>query len=123
ITSAGARFYVDHAHPEYSSPEVSSAWDALIWDKAGDLVMHRAAQAAGQVEGQPQLKIYKNNVDGKGASYGSHENYLYPRELDIEVLQQALIPHFVTRQIFTGSGRVGLGQMGQEPGFQLSQRA
>ena len=123
ITSSGARFYVDHAHPEYSSPETTSAWDALVWDKAGDIVMHRAAVASGEVEDQPQLKIYKNNVDGKGASYGTHENYLYPRQLDVEAVQQALIPHFVTRQVFTGSGRVGLGQTGQEPGFQLSQRA
>lgn len=123
ITSSGARFYVDHAHPEYSSPENTSAWDAVVWDKAGDLIMHRAAVASGQVEGQPELKIYKNNVDGKGASYGSHENYLYPRALDVEVVQQALIPHFVTRQIYTGAGRLGLGVAGQEPGFQISQRA
>lgn len=123
ITSAGARFYVDHAHPEYSSPETTNAWDAVIWDKAGDVVMHRAAVASGRVEGHPELKIYKNNVDGKGASYGSHENYLYPRALDVEQVQQALIPHFVTRQVFTGAGRLGLGVQGQEPGFQISQRA
>lgn len=123
ITSSGARFYVDHAHPEYSSPENISAWDAVVWDKAGDLIMHRAAVASGEVEDQPQLKIYKNNVDGKGASYGSHENYLYPRALDVETVQQALIPHFVTRQIYTGAGRLGLGVTGQESGFQISQRA
>lgn len=123
ITSSGARFYVDHAHPEYSSPETTSAWDCVVWDKAGDIVMHQAAQASGKVEGQPELKIYKNNVDGKGASYGSHENYMYPRSVDIEKVQQALIPHFVTRQIFTGAGRIGLGIAGEEPGFQISQRA
>ena len=123
ITSSGARFYVDHAHPEYSSPETTSAWDCVVWDKAGDIIMHKAAQASGKVEGQPELKIYKNNVDGKGASYGSHENYLYPRSVDIDKVQQALIPHFVTRQIFTGAGRIGLGVSGEEPGFQISQRA
>lgn len=123
ITSSGARFYVDHAHPEYSSPETTSAWNCVVWDKAGDIIMHQAAQASGNVEGQPELKIYKNNVDGKGASYGSHENYLYPRSVDIEKVQQALIPHFVTRQIYTGAGRVGLGVSGEEPGFQISQRA
>lgn len=123
ITPAGARFYVDHAHPEYSSPEVTCAYDLVVWDQAGDRVMHAAAQAAGQVEGQPELKIYKNNVDGKGASYGAHENYLYPRSLDVEDVHQALIPHFVTRQIYAGAGRVGLGQAGEQPGFQISQRA
>ncbi|HEY4599394.1 depupylase/deamidase Dop, partial [Corynebacterium sp.] len=82
-----------------------------------------AAQAAGQVEGQPELKIYKNNVDGKGASYGAHENYLYPRSLNVEDVHQALVPHFVTRQIYAGAGRVGLGQAGEQAGFQISQRA
>lgn len=123
ITPAGARFYVDHAHPEYSSPEVTCAYDLVVWDQAGDRVMHAAAQAAGQVEGQPELKIYKNNVDGKGASYGAHENYLYPRSLDVEAVHQALIPHFVTRQIYAGAGRVGLGVTGEQEGFQISQRA
>lgn len=123
ITANGARFYVDHAHPEYSSPETTSAWDAVIWDKAGDIIMHQAARAAGAIDGQPELKIYKNNVDGKGASYGSHENYLYPRGWKIEDVQQALIPHFVTRQIYTGAGRVGIGVAGATSGFQISQRA
>lgn len=118
ITANGARFYVDHAHPEYSSPESATAYDAVVWDKAGDIIMHRAAEAA-----EPELKIYKNNVDGKGASYGSHENYLYPRDLDVEDVQAALIPHFVTRQVFCGAGRIGLGQQGEQPGFQISQRA
>lgn len=123
VTTSGARFYVDHAHPEYSSPETTNAWDAVIWDKAGELVMHTAAQAAGQVEDQPTLTIHKNNVDGKGASYGAHENYLYPRTYEAEAIQAALIPHFVTRQVYTGAGRIGLGEAGQEQGFQISQRA
>ncbi|MGO2851951.1 MAG: depupylase/deamidase Dop, partial [Corynebacterium variabile] len=123
VTTSGARFYVDHAHPEYSSPETTDAWDAVIWDKAGELMMHEAAVASGQVEDQPRLQIHKNNVDGKGASYGAHENYLYPRSYDAEAVQAALIPHFVTRQVYTGAGRVGLGESGQNPGFQISQRA
>lgn len=123
VTTSGARFYVDHAHPEYSSPETTDAWDAVIWDKAGELMMHAAAEAAGQVDGQPRLQIHKNNVDGKGASYGAHENYLHPRTYDTEAVQAALIPHFVTRQIYCGAGRVGLGEAGHTPGFQISQRA
>ena len=34
ILTNGARLYVDHAHPEYSSPEVTNARDAVLWDKA-----------------------------------------------------------------------------------------
>jgi len=75
------------------------------------------------VEGQPRLQIHKNNVDGKGASYGAHENYLYPRDYDAAAVQAALIPHFVTRQVYCGAGRVGLGETGQTAGFQISQRA
>ncbi|MEJ5919870.1 depupylase/deamidase Dop [Corynebacterium sp. H78] len=124
----GARFYVDHAHPEYSAPETTSAWDAVIADRAGDHIMLEAAKLAAQEiddEGNPGpvLKIYRNNVDGKGASYGTHENYLFRRETDFANIVVGLTPFFVTRQIFTGAGRVGLGQRGQEAGFQVSQRA
>ena len=106
----GARFYVDHAHPEYSSPEVTNAWDAMVYDAAGDHILMQAVAdtAAFSSQGKsvldgldpcPPLKIYKNNVDGKGASYGAHENYRYRRDIDFEVIAQALIPFFVTRQV------------------------
>ena len=42
----GARFYVDHAHPEYSSPEVTNPRDAALWDAAGDRIMERSAELA-----------------------------------------------------------------------------
>ncbi|WP_291313567.1 depupylase/deamidase Dop [Corynebacterium sp. UBA2622] len=134
VTSNGARFYVDHAHPEYSSPEVSNAWDAMVYDAAGDIVLGRAAENIARLHGEgvsvlkdkapcPPLKFYKNNVDGKGASYGSHENYQYSRHTDFPALAQALIPFFVTRQVIIGAGRVGIGQEGERDGFQISQRA
>ena len=131
----GARFYVDHAHPEYSAPETTSARDALVADLAGDRIMLEAAQLVGRgsvgagssrsdADSEPiELKIYRNNVDGKGASYGAHENYQFRRDTDFDAIIGGLTPFFVTRQVFTGSGRVGLGQKGQEPGFQISQRA
>ncbi|WNM23190.1 depupylase/deamidase Dop [Demequina capsici] len=118
----GARFYVDHAHPEYSGPEVRSARDAVRWDAAGDVIALTAAQRYQEIEGE-RVALYKNNVDGKGASYGTHENYLIRRDLDFDALAVALIPHLVTRQVYTGSGRVGLGLHGEAAGFQLSQRA
>ncbi|AWB84003.1 depupylase/deamidase Dop [Corynebacterium liangguodongii] len=134
VTANGARFYVDHAHPEYSSPEVSNAWDAMIYDAAGDIVLNDAAAIITDLHNQqvsvlkdkapcPPLKFYKNNVDGKGASYGSHENYQYSRHTDFGRLAQALIPFFVTRQVLIGAGRVGIGQESEREGFQISQRA
>ena len=123
VLSNGARFYVDHAHPEYSAPEVDSPYDAVVWDKAGELIMHRAGVASSATEGNARLKLYKNNVDGKGASYGAHENYLVRRATPFESIVDSLTPHLVTRQVYSGAGRVGLGQEGGTPGFQLSQRA
>ena len=121
----GARFYVDHAHPEYSSPEVLTPRDALIWDRAGEVVARRAMKALdeGSADAPAQIVLYKNNVDGKGAAYGSHENYLVRRDVPFEALAEVLTPFLVTRPVLVGSGRVGIGQRSERPGFQISQRA
>lgn len=134
VTTNGARYYVDHGHPEYSSPEVSNAWDAMIYDAAGDYVLNKSAadirelwdqqiSVLDKIDPCPPLKFYKNNVDGKGQSYGSHENYQYSRKTDFARLTQALIPFFVTRQVIIGAGRMGIGQESEREGFQISQRA
>src|ERR1700742_5120975 len=123
ILTNGARLYVDHAHPEYSAPEVTNARDAVIWDKAGERVMEEAAVRAATVPGQPRLQLYKNNVDGKGASYRNHENYLMARSTPFTAVIAGLTPFFVSRQVVCGSGRVGVGAAGEEAGFQLSQLA
>lgn len=122
ILTNGARLYVDHAHPEYSSPEVTTPWDAVLWDRAGQQIMAQAARAA-TAAGPFPIRLYKNNTDNKGASYGCHENYLMRRSTPFANIVRDLTPFFVTRQIFTGAGRVGRGQEGREPGFQISQRA
>lgn len=122
VLANGARFYVDHAHPEYSGPEVTNARDAVLWDRAGDAVALAATQFYEREEGE-RVALYKNNVDGKGASYGTHENFLIRRDTDFDDVVQYLTAHLVTRQVFTGAGRVGLGQRGESVGFQISQRA
>jgi proteasome accessory factor A len=123
ILTNGARLYVDHAHPEYSSPEVTNPRDAVLWDRAGEVVMERAAAATSSAMGGQQILLYKNNTDNKGASYGCHENYLMRRSTPFADIVKHLIPFFITRQIFTGSGRLGVGQDGSSKVFQLSQRA
>jgi Pup amidohydrolase len=123
ILTNGARLYVDHAHPEYSSPEVTNPRDAVLWDKAGERVMAQAARLVAQVPGAHPIQLYKNNTDNKGASYGAHENYLMRRETPFADIVRHLTPFFVSRQVVTGSGRVGLGQDGRGEGFQISQRA
>lgn len=127
----GARLYVDHAHPEYSSPEVLTPYDALVWDRAGEAVAQRAmaalddafVQDAHVAGDKGETVLYKNNVDGKGAAYGSHENYLVRRDLPLEDLTAVLTPFLITRPVLVGAGRVGIGQQSQQPGFQISQRA
>lgn len=122
ILTNGARLYVDHAHPEYSSPEVTNPADAVLWDRAGMEIMAEAAEVATR-SGPFTIQLYKNNTDNKGASYGCHENYLMRRATAFSDIVRDLTPFFVTRQVFSGAGRVGRGQESREPGFQLSQRA
>ncbi len=123
ILTNGARLYVDHAHPEYSTPECTNPRDAVIWDKAGERVMADAARRAAQVPGTQPIQLYKNNTDNKGASYGCHENYLMKRETSFSEIVRHLTPFFVTRQVVCGAGRVGIGVDGRTDGFQISQRA
>ena len=123
VLTNGARFYVDHAHPEYSSPEVTNPWDAVVWDRAGMVLAARAAAAAQHMPGGHEIVLYKNNTDGKGASYGTHENYLVDRQVPFRSIIDVMTPFLVTRQVFTGAGRVGIGQDGRAEGFQLSSRA
>jgi len=123
ILTNGARLYVDHAHPEYATPEVTNPRDIVLWDKAGEQVMAEAARRAARVPGTQPIQLYKNNTDGKGASYGAHENYLMSRRTPFIEIIRGLIPFFVTRQVFAGAGRVGIGTEGRTQGFQLSQRA
>ncbi|MGZ6826064.1 MAG: depupylase/deamidase Dop, partial [Mycobacteriales bacterium] len=92
-------------------------------DKAGERVMEVAAQRALQVPGTAPIQLYKNNTDNKGASYGTHENYLMARQTPFAEIVRHLTPFFVSRQVVVGAGRVGLGQDGREHGFQVSQRA
>jgi proteasome accessory factor A len=127
ILPNGARYYVDHAHPEYSTPECLSPRSLVIHDKAGERILERSlAVVAAEIPSSPALAIYKNNSDGKGNSYGTHENYLMDRATPFGDIVRDLTPFFVSRQIFTGAGKVGLEAQWDERGkhvFQLTQRA
>ena len=119
----GARWYVDHAHPEYSAPEVLRAREAVVTDRAGEEIARRSMDILAAADGIPEVALFKNNTDGKGASYGTHENYLVDREVPFERIVSAMLPFLATRQVLVGSGRVGLGTRGEVPGYQLSSRA
>src|SRR3989304_9136255 len=104
----GARYYVDHAHPEYSTPECASPRDLVVHDKAGERILERSLQELRRAlpAGQ-RVAVYKNNKDGKGNSYGTHENYLMDRATPFAAIVRDLTPFFVSRQGFTGAGKLG----------------
>ncbi|MGZ8565734.1 MAG: depupylase/deamidase Dop [Actinomycetota bacterium] len=127
ILPNGARYYVDHAHPEYSTPECLTARELVVHDKAGERILERSLDVlARDMPSAPALSIYKNNSDGKGNSYGTHENYLVDRATPFADIVRDLTPFFVSRQVFTGAGKVGLEAQWDDRGgqrFQLTQRA
>ncbi len=122
VLANGARLYVDHAHPEYSAPETLDPLEATLYDKAGERVMYQAARAASEIGGKT-VSLYKNNSDGKGNSYGAHENYLLARETPFGDVIRYATTFLVTRQIFTGAGKVGSENDRPEVEFQITQRA
>jgi proteasome accessory factor A len=127
VLTNGARYYVDHAHPEYSTPECANALQVVLYDKAGERILLRSMEAAAKSLPNGQgIVVYKNNSDGKGNSYGTHENYLMDRAVPFGRIVQHVMPHFVTRQLFAGAGKVGTEAAatgGIDVTFQLSQRA
>ncbi|HEY5905576.1 MAG TPA: depupylase/deamidase Dop, partial [Actinomycetota bacterium] len=127
ILPNGARYYVDHAHPEYSTPECITPRELVVHDKAGERILERSLhEVARSMPSAPPLSIYKNNSDGKGNSYGTHENYLVDRATPFGDIVRDLTPFFVTRIVFTGAGKVGAEAPWDERSraiYQLTQRA
>lgn len=125
VLTNGARYYVDHAHPEFSTPETTNPRDTVLWDKAGELILAESIRRAMEVmPAGVRVHVYKNNSDGKGNSYGTHENYLFDRKVPFGRLAASIMPFFVTRQVFCGAGKVGCEESGVKAvNYQISQRA
>lgn len=127
VLSNGARFYNDHAHPEYSTPECATLRDIVAQDKAGERVLEECMRRrnshlpAGQT-----CRLYKNNTDFQGHSYGCHDNFLMHRAVPWERIVRDIVSFLVTRQIFAGAGKLGVegeDEAGQPGVFQLAQRS
>jgi len=127
VLTNGARYYVDHAHPEVSTPECVSPLQVVLYDRAAEEIIRDSLRRANDRLGSAgELIAHKNNSDGKGNSYGCHENYLVDRMLPFGRLASLVTTHLVTRQVFCGSGKVGVEcpREGEpRPAFQISQRA
>ena len=127
VLSNGARFYNDHAHPEYSTPECTTLRQIVAQDKAGERILEECARRRNLKlpQGQ-QVCLYKNNTDFVGHSYGCHDNYLMNRALPWDRIVNGILPFLITRQIFAGAGKMGIEaeSAASQPGiFQISQRA
>src|SRR5713226_7542229 len=61
ILPNGARYYVDHAHPEYSTPECLTPRGLVAHDKAGERILERSLEALQAIMPTGQrVAIYKN---------------------------------------------------------------
>jgi Pup amidohydrolase len=127
VLTNGARYYVDHAHPEISTPECLTALEVVRYDRAAEEIIRESmAAAASHLPDGAEILCHKNNSDGKGNSYGCHENYLLARSVPFGRIVSQVTPHFVTRQIVIGAGKVGCelpGMSADDVPFQISQRA
>jgi hypothetical protein len=68
-----------------------------------------------------RIWAYKNNTSPDGTSYGSHENYLLDRQIDFPMrLLDELVPHLVSRMIYTGAGDILEGKYVLSPSAYLT---
>lgn len=121
--SNGGRLYVDGAHPEYSTPECTNPRELVAFERAGERILAECLRALASARGGEKLVIYKNNTDGKGNSYGYHENYLLARSVPFDRIIRVLLPFLVSRQIFAGAGKVGAENQTEPAEYQISQRS
>ncbi|HEY4726929.1 MAG TPA: depupylase/deamidase Dop, partial [Actinomycetes bacterium] len=124
ILTNGARYYVDHAHPEYSSPECLDPRTLVTYDKAGERILAESARRAAELApGGRRIQVYKNNTDGKGTSYGTHENFLVDRATPFARIVRDLTPFLVSRQVFAGAGSLVRDHHDGSVAFQIAQRS
>jgi proteasome accessory factor PafA2 len=127
VLTNGARYYVDHAHPEISTPECRDAFEVVRFDRAAEMIIAASMEAAARLlPERAEVLCHKNNSDGKGNSYGCHENYLLSRDTPFGRIVSQITPHFVTRQVVVGAGKVGCelpGVAAEHVPYQISQRA
>ncbi len=121
--SNGSRFYVDAGlHPELDTPECSNPTDVVRHLRAGDRMLARAiGKLPEPLCSEPGVGLFKCNVDYSGGktTWGSHESYMHVSPPDS--FPDRLVPHLVSRVIFTGAG--GFNPFCEGIEFTLSPRA
>ncbi len=118
-----ARLYLDCGlHVEYSTPECANPWDAVRYVEAGHRTMLELIQKFAKWRArEEETGCYCVNVDysGNGTTWGCHESYLH--RMPPDDLPFHLIPHLVSRIVYTGAG--GFEPLSGGLRFTLSPRA
>ena len=126
ILPNGARYYVDHAHPEFSSPECSEPSRPRDLGQGGRArsLRHSIRPAKEIVPHSAVVLIYKTTPTARATPTAYHENYLVDRHVPFARLVKHLIPFFVTRTGLYGGREGRLWRTGVEAStFRSSQRA
>jgi hypothetical protein len=101
-----SRLYVDAGeHIEISTPECTTPWEGVRYTLVGDRILAGLADELVATHAAiSAIVLTRCNVDysGSGATWGCHESYLYRG--DPEVVAREIIPHFVSRLVYTGAG-------------------
>jgi proteasome accessory factor A len=102
---SGARFYIDCGTlPEMTTPECTTPWELARYIKAGERIMENLTHAVQtETKGVTEVMCFRCNVDySGGTTWGSHESFLH--RANPADLPDQLIPHLVTRVVYTGAG-------------------
>ena len=117
-----SRFYLDCGeHPELTTPECLNPWDVVRYVLAGERILAGLCERiVAKNPGIRQIVLHKTNVDygGSGSTWGCHESYLFTGRSSI--MHHQIVPHLVSRLIFTGAGGFDSTSRGLE--FTLSPR-
>ena len=102
----GGKLYVDQGlHPEFATPECADPREVLRYMRAGDRILSSAAKRLQVARRYGRPIVLRTNVDygGDGNTWGCHESYLH-RGVDPATAARHLIPHLVSRVVFSGAG-------------------
>jgi proteasome accessory factor A len=117
----GSRLYIDAGnHPELSTPECADPSDAVRYILAGERILLDLARKLEAEDTHTSVSFFKCNVDysGAGTTWGCHESYMHSMEPGM--LSDEIIPHLVSRVVYTGAG--GFDSLAPGLRFTLSPR-
>jgi proteasome accessory factor A len=120
--SNGSRLYVDCGlHPELATPECSTPSEVVRYVEAGHMILNGLVLELRTLNPGMRIDLFRCNVDygGTRSTWGCHESYLH--HANPAIVPEQIIPHLVTRIIYTGAGGFNVLANGLE--FILSPRA